>query len=55
MLDNYARNIKLMGCAVGSKYIQLYCTMNQVIFTESEIKSGKFNQLVKVKLCSSIF
>ena len=37
-----------MGCAVSSKYKQLYCTMNQEIFTESEIKSSEFNQLFKV-------
>ena len=39
-----------MGCAVTSKYIQLYCTINQVVFTESEIKSSKLNQLVKVNM-----
>ena len=37
-----------MSCAVSSKYIQLYCTMKQTIFTESEIKSSEYNQLVKV-------
>ena len=42
MLLKFTRNIKLMGCAVSSKYIQLYCTMNQVIFTESEIRSSEF-------------